>query len=70
MPALVALLYILHMAAESGRPAVANRLERFSLMGTQYRSPSREEVLFVGAENIGQFEPIASVKWGAPAQAD
>ena len=60
MPARIALLHILHMAAESGRTAVADRFESFSLMGTKYVSPSREELFFVSAEDIGYFEPMFS----------
>ena len=60
MPARIALLHILHMAAEGGRAAVANRFEGFSLMGTEHVSPLREELFFVRAEDIGHFEPMFS----------
>jgi len=66
MPARIALLYILHMAAESGRSAVADRFESFSLMRTKYMAPSCEELSFVRAEDIGYFEPMfphRSVGW-------
>jgi hypothetical protein len=52
------------MAAESGRAAVANRLEGFSLMGTDDMSPFREEVAFVFAEDIGHFEPMLFHRFG------
>ena len=55
MPALIALVY---MAAKGGRAAVANRGEGLLLVRTQYVSPLREEILFVGAENIGHFQPM------------
>jgi len=58
MPARIALLDILYMAAESGRTAVANRFEDFSLMRTEYLSPLREELFFLRAEDIGHFEPM------------
>ena len=61
MPALVALL---HMAAEDGRAAVANRHERFSLLRTEHLSPLREEVPFVFAEDIGHFEPMLAHRFG------
>jgi len=64
MPALIALLHVLHMAAESGRTAVANRLESFSLMRTEYVSPLCEELFFVRAEDIGHFEPKLSHRSG------
>ena len=60
MPARIA-LSTFHMAAESGRTAVADRFESFSLMGTKYVSPSREELFFVSAEDIGYFEPMFSI---------
>ena len=61
MPALIALV---HMAAEGGRAAVANRLERLPLMGTQHRSPSLEEVALVCAKDIGHFEPMVAHRSG------
>ena len=60
MPARVALLHILHMAAEGGGAAVADRLESSSLMGAKHVAPLREELSFVGAEDIGYFEPMLS----------
>ena len=58
MPARIALFHILHMAAESGRTAVADRFESFSLMSAEHVAPLREELFFVGAEDIGHFEPM------------
>lgn len=69
MPARIALLYILHMAAKSGRTAVANRLESSSLMRTEYVSPLREELFFVPAEDIGHFEPMFSHRSGGTVLA-
>ena len=60
MPARIALLHILHMAAESGRTAVADCFECFSLMRAKYVPPLREELFFVRAEDIGYFEPMFS----------
>ena len=64
MPARIALLYIFHMAAEGGRAAVANRSEGFSLMSAEHVSPSRKEIAFVHAENIGHFEPMFPHRFG------
>ena len=64
MPARIALLYILHMAAKSGRTAVADRFEGFSLMSAEHVAPLGEELLFVGAEDIGHFEPMLSHRSG------
>ena len=58
MSALIALLHILHMAAERSRAAVANRREGFPLVRTEDVSPLREEVLLVSAEYIGHFRPM------------
>jgi hypothetical protein len=58
MPARIALLHILHMAAESSRAAVANRCEGFSLLGVENMPPLCEEVFLVSAEDIGHFGPI------------
>ena len=52
------------MAAEGGRAAVANSLEGFSSMRTEYMSPFREEIAFVGAEHIGHFEPMLGHRSG------
>ena len=69
MSARIALLYIFHMAAESGRTAVADRLESFSLMRTKYVPPLCEELLFVSAEDIGHFEPMLAHRSGGVAPA-
>ena len=60
MSARIALLHILHMAAEHGRAAVADCFECLSLMNADHMAPFREELLFVGAEDIGHFEPMLS----------
>ena len=64
MPARIALLHILHMAAEGGGAAVANRLEGLSLPRTEHVSPLREELFFVRAEDIGHFEPMFAHRFG------
>ena len=73
MPARIALLHILHMAAERGGAAVADRFESFSLVRAEYVAPLREELFFVGAEDIGHFEPmfshrlsVGAAEWPAP----
>ena len=58
MSARIALLHILHMAAERGGAAVADCFESLSLMRPDYVTPFREELFFVGAEDIGHFEPM------------
>ena len=58
MSARIALLHILHMAAERGGAAVADCLESLSLMSPDYVAPFREVLFFVGAEDIGHFEPM------------
>jgi len=64
MPAGIALFDFLHMAAESGGAAVANRFERASLLGTDDVPPLLEEVFFVSAENIGHFGPMRGHRFG------
>src|ERR1017187_1648068 len=49
---------------EGGRAAVENSLEGFSSMRTEYMSPFREEIAFVGAEHIGHFEPMLGHRSG------
>ena len=69
MPARIALFHILHMAAESGRTAVADRCEGFSLMSADYVAPLCEELFFIPAEDIGHFEPMFSHRCGGMALA-
>jgi hypothetical protein len=69
MPARIALLHILHMAAESGRTAVADGLASFSLMSAEHVAPLCEELFFVGAEDVGHFEPTLSHRSGGMALA-
>ena len=58
MSAGIALLHAVRMIAEGCRAAVADRVERSSLMGTEYMSPFCEELSFVRAEDIGHFKPM------------
>ncbi len=60
MSARIALLDILHMPAQSGCTAVADSREGFLLMRAEDVTPSSEELFFVGAEDIGHFEPMLS----------
>ena len=60
MSARITLFHILHMAAERGGAAVANRLEGFSLMRAQHVAPLREKLFFMRAEDIGYFQPMLS----------
>ena len=69
MPARIALFHILHVAAEGGRAAVADRCKSFSLMRTKHVAPLCEELFFVGAEDIGHFEPMLSHGCGGMAVA-
>src|ERR1035438_1347528 len=64
MPARIALLHILHMAAEGSRAAVADRCEGLSLLGAEDVSPLSEEILFVRAEYIGHFGPMFVHRFG------
>ncbi len=54
-------------AGQDSRAAVANRCEGFSLMSTKHVAPSREELCFVGAEDIGHFGPMLSHRCGGRA---
>ncbi len=60
MSARIALFHILRRSAEGGGAAVADCLEGLSLMCAGYMAPFREELFFVGAEDIGHFEPMIS----------
>ena len=64
MPARIALLHVLSMAAEGSRAAVANRCESFSLLGVENMSPLREELFLVSAEDIGYFGPMFGHRFG------
>ena len=55
MPAIV----LLHMAAQDRCSAVTNVREGFPLLRGEHVSPLSQKIIFVGAENIGQFEPIS-----------
>jgi hypothetical protein len=49
---------LLHMAAQDRCSAVANIREGFSLLTGQHLAPMGQKIVFVNAENIGQFEPM------------
>jgi len=69
VPARIALLHILPMAAQGSGAAVTDRVESFSLTGTDHMSPFREELFFVRAEDIGDFEPVLSHFFGTVSLA-
>jgi len=69
MSAGIALFDILHMAAESGSAAVANRFEGLSLMRAEDVSPLLEEFLLMSAENIGHFGPMVAHRLGGVSLA-
>lgn len=60
MPALIALL---DAAAESRRAALADVAQRFSLLARQYRIPTRQEILLMSADDIGQLGPMRFHGW-------
>ena len=41
--------------------------ESLALMSADYMAPSREELFFVGAEDIGHFEPMLCHRFGVMA---
>lgn len=69
MPARIALFHVLHMPAESGGAAVADRFKSLSLMRTENLSPLGEELFLVRAEDIGHFEPTLSHRSGGTVLA-
>lgn len=69
MSARIALFHILHMPAESGRAAVTDRFESFSLLSAEHVAPFSEELFFVPAEDIGYFEPMFVHRLGGMALA-
>ncbi len=64
MPAGIALLHMLHMAAQGRRPAVANRRESLALPAAENMAPLREEVVLVPAKHIGHFGPMSVHRFG------
>lgn len=55
MPAMITLL---HLRPECGGAARADVSECLPLLGRQYISPAKEELLTVLAEDIGDFQPM------------
>ena len=55
MPAPVALV---EMTAQDRGPAVTNVSERFPLLARQHGVPASQEIALMGAEDIGQFQPM------------
>lgn len=60
MSARITLFDILRVSTERGGTAVADRLKGLALMSAGHVTPLREELFFVGAEDIGHFEPMFS----------
>jgi hypothetical protein len=55
---------LLHMAAQGRCSAVANIREGSSLLTGQHLAPLGQKIVFVYAENIGQFEPMFTHRSG------
>ena len=64
MSARIALFDVFRVTAERSGAAVADRLKGLALMSAEHVAPLREELFFVGAEDIGHFEPMFSHRSG------
>jgi hypothetical protein len=49
---------LLEVAAQGRRPAIANVLQRSPLLARQHVVPASQEILWMSAEDIGQFQPM------------
>jgi hypothetical protein len=55
MPAPIALI---EMTTQDRCPAVPNIVECFPLLAREHGVPASQEIVLVGAEDIGQFQPM------------
>jgi hypothetical protein len=55
MPAPIALVEV---TAQNGGPAITNVSECFPLLARQHWVPASQEIVLMGAEDIGQFGPM------------
>ena len=67
MSALVALLKV---AAQGRCPAVAKVSQRSSLFGGKHGVPAIQKVALMGAEDIGQFQPMLFHSLGGMRRSD
>jgi hypothetical protein len=67
MPAPVALI---EMTAQDCGPAVADVSERFPLLARQHRVPTRQKIMLMSAEDIGQFQPMRFHRYGGRRRSD
>ena len=50
---------LVEVTAQDRGPAVANVSQRFPLLARQHRVPASQEIVLMGAEDIGQFQPMS-----------
>ena len=56
--AMSAPIALLEMTAQDRGPAVTNVSQRFPLLARQHGVPASQEIVLMGAEDIGQFQPM------------
>jgi hypothetical protein len=49
---------LIEVTTQDCGPAVANVSERLSLLAREHRVPASQEIVLMGAEDIGQFQPM------------
>ena len=49
---------LIEMTTQNRGPAITNFSERFPLPGRQHGVPASQEIVLMGAEDIGQFQPM------------
>ena len=60
----------IEVTTQDRSPAVANVSERFPLLARQHGVPTCQEIVLMGAEDIGQFQPMRFHSLGGRSRSD
>src|SRR5271155_987145 len=55
---------LIEMTAQDRSPAVADISKRFPLLAREHGVPASQEIALMGAEDIGQFQPMRFLSFG------
>ncbi len=61
---------LIEMTTQDRGPAVTNVSERFPLLARQHGVPASQEIALMGAEDIGQFQPMLFHPFGGMRRSD
>ena len=68
--AMSALVALIKVTTQDRGPAVTNVAQRFPVLAREYGIPASQEIVLMGAEDIGQFQPMRFHPFGGRRRSD